>query len=107
MDTKEKRSITSSELAIILFAIIIPIIIVFIIKIKNTKCEYYRKGLQMGMELAEEHCYSFNKDEYVGSNQWIKKHNPKLFDEIMKDRETYDPGCPGLEQSFLEKLFAD
>lgn len=100
---KLKRKITASETAFAIFAlIIIPLFIFFIIKLKDAKCEYYRKGLQMGQELAEEHCYKFNEDEYVGSLNWIEKHNPKLFDEIKDNEEDY--GCIGLEQNFFEKL---
>lgn len=104
---KPRRKMTAFEITFAIVAITIPLLVVYIIKIKETKCDYYRKGLQMGMELAEEHCYKFNEDEYVGSDEWIKKHNPKLFDEIESHRETGDYGCIGLEQSFLEKLLGD
>lgn len=87
---KLKRKITAIEATFaIIVVIIIPLFIFFITKLKETKCEYYRKGLQMGLESAEEHCYKFNEDEYIGSLDWIEKHNPKLFDEIKNDEEFF------------------
>lgn len=103
----KKMKLTALEASFIVVAlIVIPFFIFFIIKLKETKCEYYRKGLQMGQELAEESCYKFNEDEYAGSLNWIEKHNPKLFDEI-KGGKIEDDGCIGLEQNFFEKLLGN
>jgi len=105
MDTNDRRKMTVGEVAILMFAIVIPIIIAFVYKIRDTKCEYYRKGLAMGSEMAEEHCYQFDED-YGGSLEWIKKHNPKVYDEIIDEQnnEYGLSGCAGIEQSFFEKL---
>jgi hypothetical protein len=102
-----KRKTTAFKATfVVVFLVVIPLLYVFITKLKEAKCEYYRKGLQMGLESAEESCYKFNEDEYVGSLGWIEAHNPKLYSEI-KNGEIGDFGCIGFEQSFLEKLLGN
>ncbi len=46
----------------------------------------YQRGLQEGMENAEYYCNSFSED-YIGSLDYIQKHNPVLYQELMSNEE--------------------
>lgn len=46
----------------------------------------YQRGLQDGMENAEYYCNSFSED-YIGSLDYIQKHDSALYQELMSNEE--------------------
>lgn len=82
MDREDVKNI----IIYIFFGAIFPLLC-FVVWQKISPQKNYEKGFQAGLEHAEASCLKFDETTYIGSDEYIKIHDPKLYDELGGSRE--------------------